>query len=202
MREVEHDPRNRAYDKPTIQGVPIRDFRYADDTTLLATTTRGLEDLRRSVKEHSEQKGLHLNVKKTEIMDTDKCKMEAVIKLDVEEIEWVNSFEYFGARIEANGKSSPEIRRRLAMATSKLKKMASIWKGHSIDAKVRILKCIIFPIATYGCEAWSINNTDSKKITSFEMNCYRKMWTQKVSNEEVLLKIGIVSPSLLQNVKN
>ena len=90
------------------------------------------------------------------------------------------------------------------MATSKLKKMASIWKGHSIDTKVRILKCIVFPTATYGCEAWAINNTDSKKIISFEMNSYRKilriLWTQKVSNEEVLLRIGIVSPSLLQNV--
>ena len=104
MREVEHDSRNRAYNEPTIQGLPIRDFRYADDTALLATTTRGLEDLRRSVKEHSEQKGLHLNVKKTKIMDTDKCKKEAVIKLD-EEIERVNSFEYLGVRIEANGKS-------------------------------------------------------------------------------------------------
>ena len=46
-------------------------------------------------------------------MDIDKCKKEARIAIDGEEIERVSNFEYLGARIEANGKSTPEIRRRL-----------------------------------------------------------------------------------------
>ena len=53
----------------------------------------------------------------------------AKIAIDGEEIERVSNFEYLGARIEANGKSTPEIRRRLAMATTRLTKMISIWKG-------------------------------------------------------------------------
>ena len=163
MREVEHDSRSRAYDESTMQGLPIRDLRYADDTALLSTTPKGLENLIKSVKEHSEQKGLNLNVKKTKIMDTDKCKEEAIIKIDGEEIERVNSFEYLGAKIEANGKTSPEIRRRLAMATSKLKKMTNIWKGQCIETKIRILKSTVFPTASYGCEAWTINKTDNKR---------------------------------------
>ena len=52
-----------------------------------------------------------------------------IIAIDGEEIERVSNFEYLGARIEANGKNSPEIRRRLAMATTRLTKMISIWKG-------------------------------------------------------------------------
>ena len=111
MREVEHDHRNEEYDEPTLQGVPIRDLRYADDIALLATTPRGLEALIQSVKYHSEQRGLHLNVKKTKIMDIDKCKEEAVITINGEEIERVNNFVYLGARIDANGKSTLEIRR-------------------------------------------------------------------------------------------
>lgn len=202
---MEHDPRNWEYDEPKMQGLPIRDLRYADDTALLATTPTGLENLILSVKDHSEQKGLHLNVKKTKIMDTDKCKNQAVIKIDGEEIERVNNFEYLGARIEANGKTTPEIRRRLAMAGSKLKKMEKIWKGQCIDTKLRILKSTVFPTATYGCEAWTLNSTDNKKITAFEMKCYRKIlrisWIEKVSNEEVLSRIGITSPTLLQIVK-
>ena len=55
-------------------------------------------------------------------MDIDKCKKEAKIAIDGEEIERVSNFEYLGARIEANGKSTPEIRRRLAMATTRLTK--------------------------------------------------------------------------------
>lgn len=91
------------------------------------------------------------------------------------------------------------------MAVSKLKKMEKIWKGQCIDTKMRILRSTIFPTATYGCEAWTINSTDSKKITAFEMKCYRKIlrisWIEKISNEEVLTRMGISSPTLLQTVK-
>ena len=45
MREVEYDPRSGEYDEPRMQGLSIRDLRYADDTALLATTTAGLENL-------------------------------------------------------------------------------------------------------------------------------------------------------------
>ena len=74
MREIEHDPRSRVYDESTMQGLPRRDLGYADDAALLSTTAKGLEKLIKSVKEHSEQKGVNFNVKKTNIMDTDKCK--------------------------------------------------------------------------------------------------------------------------------
>ena len=87
MREVEYDPRSGEYDGPRMQSLSIRDLRYADDTALLATTTAGLENLIKSVKEHSEQKGSFLNVKKTKIMSTGRCREEAVINIDREEIE-------------------------------------------------------------------------------------------------------------------
>ena len=74
-----------------------------------------------------------------------------------------------------------------------------------IETKVRVLKSTVFPTATYGCETWSINKTDAKKITAFEMKCYRKIlsiqWTERITNKEVLTKIGIGRPILLQNVK-
>ena len=104
MREVEQDSRSKTYDEPKMQGLLIRDLRYADDIALLSTTSKGLENLIMSVKEHSEQKGL--NIKKTKIMDTDKCKEDAFIEVNGEEIERVTSFEYLGARIEANGKTT------------------------------------------------------------------------------------------------
>ena len=50
-------------------------------------------------------------------------------------IERVSNFEYLGARIEANGKSTPEIRRRLAMAKPRLTKIISIWKGQCKENK-------------------------------------------------------------------
>ena len=138
-------------------------------------------------------------------MDIDKCKKEAKIAIDGEEIERVSNFDYLGARIEANGKSTPEIRRRLAMATTRLTKMISIWKGQCKKTKLRVLETVVFPTALYGCEAWTINNTDAKRITSFEMKCYRKIlrisWMEKVTNKEVLSRLEMKTTMLLQKAK-
>ena len=117
---------------------------------LLSTTPTGLEKLIKSVKEHSDEKGLFLNIKKTKIMDSDKCKKEARIAIDGEEIERVSNCEYLGARIEANGKSTPEIRRRLAMATTWLTKMISIWKGLCKKNKTESPRDSIIP----NCLVW------------------------------------------------
>ena len=205
MREVEQDHRKDDYEEPSIQGVRLRDLRYADDTALLSRTPTGLEKLIKSVKEHSDEKGLLLNIKKTKIMDIDKCKEEARIAIDGEEIERVCSFEYLGARIEANGKSTPEIRRRLAMASTRLTKMDAIWKGQCKKTKLRVLKTVVFPTALYGCEGWTLSNTDAKRINAFEMKCYRKIlripWIEKVTNKEVLSRLDMKTTMLLQNAK-
>ena len=205
MREVEDDPRHENYKEPTIQGLQLRDLRYADDTVLMSTTPDGLEQLINAVKDHSEKKGLMLNVKKTKIMDIDKCEREAKISVDDEQIERVNNFEYLGARFESNGKTSTEIRRRMVIAAGKLNKMSNIWKGQCITTKLRVLRSTIFPIATYGCEAWTLSKEDSKRITAFEMRCYRKIlrvsWVDKMRNEEVLRKVNVPSNWLLNIIK-
>ena len=77
MREMEHDHRKEEYVEPTLQGLPLRDLRYTDDTALLATISKGHETRIQSVKDPSEQKGLVLYLKKTKIMDVDKCNEKA-----------------------------------------------------------------------------------------------------------------------------
>ena len=71
--------------------------------------------------------------------------------------------------------------------------------------KLRVLETVVFPTALYGCEAWTINNTDAKRITSFEMKCYRKIlkisWMEKVTNKEVLSRLDMKTTVLLQKAK-
>ena len=66
------------------------------------------------------------------------------MNIDREEIERVSSFAYQGARIQARGKTTPEMRRTLAIATVKLNKMANVWKGQCVETKIRALKSIVF----------------------------------------------------------
>ena len=51
-----------------IAGRNINNFRYADDTTLMADSTEELKSLLMKVKEVSEKAGLKLNIQKTKIM--------------------------------------------------------------------------------------------------------------------------------------
>ena len=51
-----------------ISGRNINNFRYADDTTLMAESEEELKSLLMKVKEESEKAGLKLNIQKTKIM--------------------------------------------------------------------------------------------------------------------------------------
>ena len=102
------------YEEVNINGRAIRDLRYADDTALLSKSEEGLRNLVEAVKEHSEAKDLMLNVKKTKIMDTDKCTQKSNIQLNGETLENVEYFEYLGARVENDGRTKKEMARRIA----------------------------------------------------------------------------------------
>ena len=69
MREVETDTRSKFFNGLKVNGQEIYELRYADDTALISDTKEGLDKLITTVKEHSEMKGLKLNVKKTKIID-------------------------------------------------------------------------------------------------------------------------------------
>ena len=105
-----------------MHGKEVQELRYADDTVLFAQTPEGLRKLLQSVKTHSKSSGLYLNAKKTKIMDLDKS-LTTTIDVDG------SNFVYLGSRIDADGKSSPDIRRRIAIAISKLNTMAPLWKS-------------------------------------------------------------------------
>ena len=55
------------------------------------------------------------------------------------------------------------------------------------------MKCYIWSIALYGAETWTLRAVDQKHLESFEMWCWRRMekisWTDRVINEEVLLRV-------------
>ena len=96
-----------------------------------------------------------LNVKKTKIMDTDKCTQKSNIQLNGQTLENVEYFEYLGARVENDGRTKKEMARRIAIASQKFKSLAKIWEGQNNTVKLDILKACIFPVALYGCEAWT-----------------------------------------------
>ena len=87
----------------------INNFRYANDTNLMAEIEEELESLLMQVKEESEKVGLKLNIQKTKIMASG-----PITSWEIDG-ETVSDFIFGGSKITADGECSHEIKRRLLL---------------------------------------------------------------------------------------
>ena len=72
----------------------------------------------------------------------------------------------------------------------------SIFKSRDItlSTKVRLVKAMVFAVVMYGCESWTINKAECRRIDAFELWCRRSLlrvsWTARRSNESILKEIS------------
>ena len=89
-----------------ITGRNINNFRYADDTTLMAESEEELKSLLMKVKEESEKVGLKLTIQQTKIMASSPI---TSWEIDGEKVETGSDFIFFSSKITADGDCSHEI---------------------------------------------------------------------------------------------
>ena len=104
-------------------------FRYADDTTLMAESEEELKGLFMKVKEESEKVGLKLNIQKMKIMASSPI---TSWKIDGETVETVSDFIFLGSKITADGDCSHKIKRRLLLGRKVMTNLDSILKSRDI----------------------------------------------------------------------
>ena len=107
------------------------------------------------VKEESEKVGLKLNIQKTKIMASGPI---TSWQIDGETGETVSDFIFLGSKITADGDCSHEIKRRLLFGRNVVTNLDNILKSRDIilSTKIRLVKAMVFPVAMYGCESWTI----------------------------------------------
>ena len=68
-----------------------------------------------------------------------------------------------GSKITADGDCSQEIKRRLLLGRKVMTNLDSILKNRDITlpAKVRLVKAMVFLVALYGCESWTVKKAES-----------------------------------------
>ena len=72
----------------------------------------------------------------------------------------------------------------------------SMLKSRDITSptKVRLVKAVVFPVVMYGCESWTINKAECRRIDAFELWCWRRFWrvpwTARRSNKSILKEIS------------
>ena len=175
-----------------IAGRNINNLRHADNITLMAESEKELKSL--LMKEESEKAGLTLNIQKTKIMASGPV---TSWQIDRETVVTVRDFTFWGSKItDADGDCSHEIRRRLLLGRNVMTNLDSILKSRDITlpTKVCLVKPMVFPVITYGCESWTLKKAECPRIDAFELWCWRRLlrvpWTARRSNQSILKEIS------------
>ena len=91
--------------------------------------------------------------------------------------ETVSDFIFLGSKVTADGDCSHEIKRPLLLGRKVMTSLDSIFKSRDITlpTKVRLVKAMIFPVVTYGCESWTVKNAEGRRIDAFQLWCWRRL---------------------------
>ena len=83
-------------------------------------------------------------------------------EIDGETVETVSDFILGGSKITADGDFSHEIKRRLLLGRKVMTNLDSILKSRDITlpTKVRLVKAMVSPVVTYGCESWTMKKAE------------------------------------------
>ena len=156
----------------------------------MAESEEELKSLLMKVKEESEKVGLKLNIQKTKIMASGPI---TLWQIDGETVE---NFILGGSKITADGDCSHEIKRHLLLGRKIMTSLERILKSRDITlpTKVHLVKVLVFPIVTYGCESWTVKKAELRRIDAFELWCWKRLlrvpWTAKRSNQSILKEIS------------
>ena len=113
-------------------------------------------------------------------------------EIDGETVETVSDFIFWGSKITADGDCSHEIKRHLLLGRKVMTNLDSILKSRDITlpTKVCLVKAVVFPVVMYGCESWTVNKAEHRRIDAFELWCWRRLfrvpWTARRSNQSIL----------------
>ena len=174
-------------------GRNINNLRYADDTTLMAESEELLKSLLMKVKEESEKVGLKLNIQKTKTTASGPI---TSWQIDGETMETVSDFIFGGSKITADGDCSHEIKSSLLLGRKVMTNLDNILKSRDITlpTNVSLVKAIVCPVITYGCERRTIKKAEHQRIGAFELWYWRRLlrvpWTARRSNQSILKEIS------------
>ena len=132
----------------------------------MAESKEELKSLLMKVKEESEKVGLKPNIQKTKIMVSSPI---TSWQIDGLKVEAVRDFIFLGSKITADGDCSHEIKRHLLLGRKTMTNLNSILKSiHYLAVKVYVVKAMVFPVVTYGCESWGIKKAENQRML---LNC-------------------------------
>ena len=92
-------------------------------------------------------------------------------QIDGETVETVSDFILGGSKITADDDCIHEIKRCVLLGRKVITNLDSIFKSRDVTlpTKVHLVKAMVFPVVTYGCESWTIKKAECQRIDAFEL---------------------------------
>ncbi|KAI5729179.1 hypothetical protein M8J77_026485 [Diaphorina citri] len=179
-----------------LNGVRVQMLRFADDIAVLAPDEQNLKRSLECMDEVLNKYKMKINMRKTEIMACTKETEAVNILVNRQPIKQTKTFKYLGSTITENAKSTTDVKQRIAQAKVAFLKKKTLLCSNNININIRkqLIKTLVWSVALYGSETWTIGKRDQDRIEAFEMWCWRRMmkikWTERMSNERVLGLVG------------
>ena len=114
-------------------------------------------------------------------------------QIEGEKVGVLIEFLFLGSKVTADGECSHEIRRWLLLGRKVMINLDSVLKSRDITlpTKVSIVKAMVFPVVTYGCESWTVKKAERQRTEIFKLWCWRRLlkvpWR---SNQSILREIN------------
>ena len=108
-------------------------------------------------------------------------------QIDGETMDTVRDFIDLCSKISADGDCSHEIKRCLFLGRKAMTNLDSILKSRDITlpTKVHLVKAMVFPVAMYGSDSWTIEKAERRRIDAFELWCWRRLLKSPLDSKEI-----------------
>ena len=146
--------------------------------------SKELKNLFMKLKEESENVGLKLNIQKTKIMASGPFNSWPT---DGATVQTVTGFILGGSKISADSDFSHEIKTHLLLGRKVMTNQDRILKSRDItlSTKFHLVKAMVFPLVMYGCESWTIQKAECRRMDAFELWCWKKTLESPLDCKEI-----------------
>ena len=179
--------------------VLIKELLFADDAAITSHTQEGLQSMLDSFSTACKEFALTISIAKTQVMGLNVLSPPELY-LDGQLLEAVDVFPYLGSIIAANASLNPEIKRRIAKASSTVGRLSKrVWENNKLTkaTKMKVYEACVLSTLLYGSESWTTYSTQEICLETFHMASLRRIlgikWQDKIPNTQVLEEAGMLS---------
>ena len=185
--------------KTKVRETLIRDMLFADDAALVSHTEPQLQALMDGFSRASQNFGMTISVKKTNVMGQDVTSPPS-ISVSGSALDVVHEFTYLGSTVRDDLSLDSEINRRIGKASTIFARLSKrVWENNrlSINTKAAVYRACVLSTLLYGSESWTLYSRQERRLNSFHLRNLRRMlnitWSDRVTNTDVLLRTGLPS---------